>query len=30
FIHWIKDEKIDWPGEDIDNIFHKVINIKIQ
>ncbi|RLR01147.1 hypothetical protein D9748_14445, partial [Staphylococcus aureus] len=30
FIHWIKDEKIDWPGEDIDNIFHKVINIKIK
>ncbi|MBE7583268.1 fatty acid efflux pump transcriptional regulator FarR [Staphylococcus aureus] len=24
FIHWIKDEKIDWPGEDIDNIFHRL------
>ncbi len=23
FIHWIKDEKIGWPGEDIDNIFHR-------
>lgn len=30
FIHWIKDEKIDWPGEDIDNIFHRLINIKIK
>ncbi|MDT3872056.1 TetR/AcrR family transcriptional regulator, partial [Staphylococcus aureus] len=26
----IKDEKIDWPGEDIDNIFHRLINIKIK
>lgn len=30
FMHWIKDEKIDWPGEEIDKIFHKVINIKIK
>lgn len=30
FIHWIKDEKIDWLGEDIDNIFHRLINIKIK
>ncbi|TXO71417.1 TetR/AcrR family transcriptional regulator, partial [Staphylococcus aureus] len=28
--HWIKDEKIDWPSEEIDKIFHKVINIKIK
>ncbi|HHI7910544.1 TPA: TetR/AcrR family transcriptional regulator, partial [Staphylococcus aureus] len=21
---------IDWPGEDIDNIFHRLINIKIK
>ncbi|HCW8068478.1 TPA: TetR/AcrR family transcriptional regulator, partial [Staphylococcus aureus] len=20
----------DWPGEDIDNIFHRLINIKIK
>ncbi len=30
FLHWIKDEKIDWPSEEIDKIFHKVINIKIK
>ncbi|MBU5910570.1 TetR/AcrR family transcriptional regulator, partial [Vibrio cholerae O1] len=30
FMHWIKDEKIYWPGEDIDNIFHRLINIKIK
>ncbi|MBR9340691.1 TetR/AcrR family transcriptional regulator, partial [Staphylococcus aureus] len=30
FMHWIKDEKIDWPSEEIDKIFHKVINIKIK
>ncbi|HDT6359688.1 TPA: TetR/AcrR family transcriptional regulator, partial [Staphylococcus aureus] len=24
------DEKIDWPSEEIDKIFHKVINIKIK
>ncbi|SCU55054.1 TetR family regulatory protein [Staphylococcus aureus] len=30
FLYWIKDEKIDWPSEEIDKIFHKVINIKIK
>lgn len=30
FMYWIKDEKIDWFGEEIDKIFYKVINIKIK